>query len=152
MFAMCWPNSNCEQPFQLNGLVGQEVTFNSSITFVDGGSQNQEIRTINLFKGSADTLLYNCNTPMDGCSNASRIQVVMFSVENYMSVLITLWALNMSDMDQYKVEIIAYNLSNTIERKNIFFDLAITGTVSPLPILLRLHVHSVQATYSKHFI
>lgn len=144
---ICHFNSNCdqEQPFQLIATLGQEVTFNASIAFVDGGSQNQQIEMINLIKGP--DVLYNCNILMDECSrNNSRIQADVSSVnEHNMSVLITLGALNSLDMGQYEVEIIAVSFLNSIERKSIFFSLTVeckcpslTLSSHPLPSYLSL--------------
>lgn len=124
VFSMCLPNSNCEaeQPFQLTATPGENVILDSSITFVNGGSQNEDIKALNLFRGPSYLCTYNL-LHMQGCENNGLVQDVQVSkLHQNMSVLITLQPHNMSDMGQYQVTMIT-----DLQRKSIYFNVSTGG-------------------------
>lgn len=125
---MCLPDSNCN-PVELSSTEGEDATLDASITFVNGGTQNQNIKAMILYKDTVPIqYLYSCPQPSNGCTDTDKIQVTVSSGHNSMQMLVILKQVTLEDASQYKVEIIAASAYGfSITRKSIFFSLNVIG-------------------------
>lgn len=138
VFTMCLSQLDWEcdqqQPFQLYATLGGNATFNSSVTFVEGGSMNQNITVIKLCRDSCSTSLYMyiCPSPLGGCTNTDKVQSQVSCLDRNVSILITLRAINVSDIGMYQVELIVNSRSHEIKRLSIYFNVSKGTTLSSL--------------------
>lgn len=100
-FQVCPGFDNCEINKTL--VEGQNVTFNSSVEFLNGGHQNQEITSLTLFSPSRD-VLYSCSTPQTNiCSNNGRVNVEQEYNGNVLIFRLSLTSVTVSDNGKYEV-------------------------------------------------
>lgn len=124
IFSLCG-NFSCPTPFDLTATEGGDATFDTSISFVEGGAllQHQNVRELCLFPFGSNAL-YCCNPTARGCEPSDRVSVDLSPPQNCSQrILFTLRNVSLSDAGNYRVEMEADRISDGIDRRVINFQL-----------------------------
>ena len=156
MFSMCLPDHTCAQPFPLTATKTGNVSFNSSIEFVNGGILNSNITQLELKKlgstGSEDQTLYQWCDGANCGSAGGRIDVEMSSPHNLAPTLLTLRDLNASDAGQYRITVRTVSVPGEgFTRMSIDFNLTVDGKSLMWSVFSLFIFYSLNFNLSMHF-
>lgn len=100
----CQHNNNCNR--DLNVTEGGDITFDASVTFVEGGVRDQSLSRL-ILRNSDNSFFFSCDATEEDCQSYSQSQVeVEYSVQSKsINIRMTLRNVSLWNSGMYFVEI-----------------------------------------------
>ena len=112
----CKEDNNCNKV--LRATEQQNVTFNASVEFIQGGGFITQPIQISFFKYQSSEYNYQCDGTESGCVDHNLIYVDFIRRDNNIDISLSLMNLTMSMSGLYRVRLEAYDFMNQRTRSS----------------------------------
>lgn len=98
----CQHNNNCNR--DLNVTEGGDITFDASVTFVEGGLRDQSLSRLILRKSNS-SFFFTCDATEEDCQSCSQVEVEYSVQSKSINIRMTLRNVSLWNSGMYFVEI-----------------------------------------------